>query len=210
LELSFSEKIRNEMNETKEFDSNLKQLASIDSSKIVKKEIQTMCMHIKNLIERLTWNLTDKAYKKSVSKITQLDVRHVLISFALSNRDACCEIKHKLEQLNIKCLMGINDSDLKSWSIQKMRDNVDKSACVVICLTENYRQCNECQLEANYALIKEKKIILLRMQEGCKVAESGWLNTLMKDHEKSAIEIDFLKPNFDECINQLSEELMKV
>ena len=120
------------MNETKEFDSILKQLANVDSSKIKDKENQTIFMHIKNSIERLTWNLTDKAYKKSVSQITQLDTRHMLISFALSNRDTCCEIKHKLEQLNIKCLMGINDSDSKSWSIQKMRDNVDKRACVVI------------------------------------------------------------------------------
>jgi hypothetical protein len=193
VQLSFSEKIRNGMNETKEFDSNLKRLASIDSSKIEEKEDQIIYIHIKNLIERLTWNLTDKAYKKSVSKITQLDVRHMLISFALSNRDACCEIKHKLEQLNIKCLMGINDSDLKSWSIQKMRDNVDKSACVVICLTESYLKCNDCQLEANYALIKEKKIILHIMQEGCRGDKNGWLNTLMEDHDQSATETICMK-----------------
>jgi ribonuclease HIII len=67
VQLSFSEQIRNDMNETKEFDSILKQLANLDSSKIKDKENQTIFMHIKNLIERLTWNLTDKAYKKSVS-----------------------------------------------------------------------------------------------------------------------------------------------
>ncbi len=79
------------MNETKEFDSILKRLVS---TQIISKENQTMFMHIKNAIERLTWNLTDKAYKKNVSQKRQPDVGHVLISFAFSNRDACCEIKH--------------------------------------------------------------------------------------------------------------------
>jgi hypothetical protein len=46
------------------------------------------------------------------------------------------DLKQKLELKNIKVQMGINDSDSKSWSIQKMRDNIDKSACVVIFLTE--------------------------------------------------------------------------
>jgi hypothetical protein len=195
------------MNETKEFDSILKQLADKDLSKISNKENQTIYMHIKNAIERLTWNLTDKAYKKSLSQVMHQNVGHVLISFALSNRDACLEIKHKLELKNIKVLMGINDSDSKSWSIQKMRDNVDKSACVVICLTERYRQCNDCQLEANYVFMKEKKIILLVMQEGCRGNGSGWLDALMGEHGKNAIEIDFLKQNFDQCISQLSEEI---
>jgi len=210
VQLSFSEQIRKDMNETKEFDKILKKLAKKDSSNLEDKVDQTIYIHIKNAIERLKWNLTDKAHKNSVSQITQLDAGHVLLSFALSNRDPCSEIKHKREQFNIKCLMGINNSDSKSWSIRKMRDNVDRSACVVICLTESYRQCNDCQLEANYALIKGKKIILLIMQEGCKGAEIGWLNALMKDHEQSAIEIDFIKSNFDECISQLNEAIVKV
>jgi hypothetical protein len=210
VQLSFSEQIRKDMNETKEFDSILKELANKDSSKIKDKENQTIFMHIKNAIERITWNLTDKEYKKNVSQIRQPDVGHVLISFALSNRDACCEIKHRLEQLSIKCLMGINDSDLKSWSIQKMRDNIDKSSCVVICLTEKYRQCNDCQLEANYALANGKKIILLVMQEGCRADGSGWLDVLMREHGENAKEIDFMKQKFDLCISQLNEEIMKV
>ena len=210
MQLSFSEQIRVAMNETKEFDSILKKIANKDSTQIIDKENQTIYIHIKNAIERLTWNQTDKAYKKNVSQIRQPYVGHVLISFALSNRDACCEIKRRLDRFNIKCLMGINDSDLKSWSIQKMRDNVDRSSCVVIGLTEKYRQCNDCQLEANYALANGKKIILLVMQEGCRADGSGWLDVLMREHGENATEIDFMKQKFDQCISRLNEEIMKV
>jgi hypothetical protein len=51
VQLSFSEQIRNAMNETKEFDKILKKLANLDSSKLEDKEDQAIYMHVKSAIE---------------------------------------------------------------------------------------------------------------------------------------------------------------
>ena len=47
------------------------------------------------------------------------------------------------------------------------------------------------------------------MQEGCRGDGSGWLDALMGDNGKNAIEIDLIKQKFDHCISQLNEEIMK-
>jgi hypothetical protein len=83
-----------------------------------------------------------------------------------------------------------------------MASAVENSYCVLMCVTEKYRQSPNCQLEAKYAFKLKKIVIPLIMEEG-KENVTGWLGILMQD----LIFVNFAKKSFDECIQRLKAEL---
>lgn len=89
-------------------------------------------------------------------------------------------------------------------SMNAMAKAVENSFCVLICVTEFYRQSLYCQAEAEYAFKLNKPIIPLILESG-KENVSGWLGILMASKRY----INFAKTNskFDECLLKLKYEL---
>jgi hypothetical protein len=82
-----------------------------------------------------------------------------------------------------------------------MASAIENSECVLMCITEKYKQSPNCRLEAEYAVNLNKPIIPLIMQKSYKA--DGWLGLIMG----SKIFVDFTKYDYQECIKRLLKEL---
>ena len=79
-----------------------------------------------------------------------------------------------------------------------MSEAIENAKCVLLCVTEKYRQSVPCQLEAKYAMKLNKIIIPCIMQKGYGQIQ-GWLGMIMMD----LIYIDFIKYDLDIAIEKL-------
>lgn len=93
-------------------------------------------------------------------------------------------------------------SDIHGSSLESMANAVENSYCVLICVTEKYRQSPNCQAEAQYAFRLRKPIIPLIMEAGFEDVR-GWLGIIMGDK----IFINFIKKKYEECIERLKGEI---
>ena len=64
--------------------------------------------------------------------------------------------------------------------LDSMANAVENSCCVLMCVTEKYRQSINCQAEAQYAFKLTKPIIPCIMQKGCENV-TGWLGIIIGD-----------------------------
>lgn len=86
-----------------------------------------------------------------------------------------------------------------------MAKAVEDSFCVLICITEKYRESLNCQAEALYAFKLRKPMVPLIMQDGYENVR-GWLGMVMGDK----IFINFTKYKYDECIKKLQQEIRAI
>lgn len=86
-----------------------------------------------------------------------------------------------------------------------MAKAVESSQCVLMCVTEKYRQSLNCQSEAQYAFRLNKKIIPLIMQKGYGSVD-GWLGFIIGDK----IFVDFTKYTFEDCLKRVVNQLILI
>ena len=88
-----------------------------------------------------------------------------------------------------------------------MADAVDKSYCILMCVTEAYGKSYNCHSEAEYAYNKQKPIIPLIMQIGCQNS-GGWLGFIMGSKQY----VNFADPKyeFEKQIDKLIIEISNV
>ena len=150
---------------------------------------------------QLNWNLFEMHKKQTEAKVEiEENQRHVMISYNTGSREFCIKVKEKLESLGYKIWIDIND--IHGSSLDSMAKAVEDSFCVLICVTEKYRQSVNCQAEAQYAFRIGKPIIPCIMQKGYE-SVTGWLGMIMGDK----IFINFTKYEFEECIRRLKNEV---
>ncbi|RMZ96525.1 hypothetical protein BpHYR1_008771 [Brachionus plicatilis] len=133
-------------------------------------------------------------YNKSDSK-----EEHVMISYNKESRDLCLQIKEELERDGHK--IWIDVQDIRGSSLESMAKAIENSKCVLMCMTEKYKQSPNCRAEAEYAFNIRKPIIPLLMQKN--YAPDGWLGIILG----TKIFVNFSKYPFDECIKRLKLEI---
>lgn len=113
-----------------------------------------------------------EGYNKSVEKSTSnaTDKKHIMISYNKHSRDLCLEIKKHLESNDH--VVWIDVENIHGSSLDSMAKAVENSFCVLMCMTEHYKQSSNCRAEAEYAFQLDKAIIPLIMQKGYKA--DGW------------------------------------
>eukprot|EP00057_Strongylocentrotus_purpuratus_P005591 XP_003731333.1 PREDICTED: uncharacterized protein LOC100894048 [Strongylocentrotus purpuratus] len=57
-----------------------------------------------------------------------------------------------------------------------MAKAVENSYLILVCITKGYQESENCRLEARYALVKEKRIVPVKVNEAFKA--SGWLGAI--------------------------------
>ena len=82
-----------------------------------------------------------------------------------------------------------------------MAQAIEKSICVLVCVTEKYKESNFCRLEAEYLTQKNKPFIPILMEKGYRAA--GWLGIILG----SKIFVDFTKLEFSNAMNELNRNL---
>ncbi|CAF0705631.1 unnamed protein product [Brachionus calyciflorus] len=129
-------------------------------------------------------------------------IKHIMISYNRNNRDLCLRIKEELEKEGHK--IWIDVEDIHGSSLEAMAKAIEESKCVLMCMTENYKQSSNCRAEAEYAFQLNKPIIPLIMEAGYK--PDGWLGIILG----SKIFVNFLKYEYDECIRRVKSEINKL
>ena len=159
---------------------------------------------LKEIARQINWNLglNSPVCRNTGEKqaTTQGGDEHIMISYNTASRELCLKIKSQLESRGFKIWIDVND--IHGSSLDAMANAVEKSLCVLMCVSEKYRQSVNCQAEAQYAFRLNKKIIPLIMQSGYENVQ-GWLGIIMGDK----IFVNFTKYDYDECIRRLLKEL---
>jgi male-specific lethal 1 len=186
--LTFNEKIKNDLLLDKEFIDLLKTL-KINDEKSQEALLKSVCQQIE-------WNLKEKRCEQK----PETSAGHIMISYNFASRAMCLEIKKRLESYGYK--IWIDVEEIHGSSLDAMAKAVENSFCVLMCVTEKYRQSVNCQAEAQYAFRINKKIIPLIMQSGYETVQ-GWLGIIMGDK----IYINFEEFEFDVCIEKIIHEL---
>ena len=143
--------------------------------------------------------------RKSVQQahVGEKEQKQIMISYNSASRDLCLKIKGELEKIGFKVWIDVDD--IHGSSLESMANAIETSDVVLMCVTEKYRQSNNCQAEAQYAFKLEKPIIPIIMQENYgKVG--GWLGIIMGDR----IYVNFTKHEFNEAITRLKSQISKL
>ena len=198
-QLSFSDEIKYDMNRNAVFRKRIDELDSVDLSRIKEIDEKEIFSSIKQLVERLKWNLNETK-KTTGEHQEEANEKHVMISYNSASRAVCLKIKQSLEAAGYKVWIDVDN--IHGSSLEAMAQAVEKSCCVLMCVTEKYRQSINCQAEAQYAFKVKKHIIPLIMQDGYENVK-GWLGIIMGDK----IFINFSKYEFEKCMSKLKREL---
>ena len=121
-----------------------------------------------------------------------------MISSHIVNREMCYKIKKSLESHKFK--VWIEDDNRKIWAnVDEATKAIEGSKCILMCVTEKYRQSVFGRLEVEHANRFNKKIIPLIMQKGYGQV-GGWLGSIM---------VNFLKIfSFGRKLKELRKNLL--
>jgi hypothetical protein len=98
------------------------------------------------------------------------DDRHIMISYNSGSRATCLKIKKELETQGHR--VWIDVESIHGSSLESMASAIENSWCVLMCMTESYKQSTNCRAEAEYAFQLNKPIVPLLLQE--KYKADGW------------------------------------
>ncbi|CAF0818823.1 unnamed protein product [Brachionus calyciflorus] len=183
-QLAFNAKISNDL-------SNDQDLIEYFNSLLSNNSLGTLC-------EQILWNISQGTKNLEINK---QDLQHIMISYNSLSRDLCLKIKSRLESNGYKVWMDVEH--IHGSSLDSMAKAVENSFCVLICITEKYRQSINCQSEALYAFRLKKPIIPLILQKNYENVK-GWLGFIIGDK----IYVNFTKFDFDVCMKSLSDEIV--
>lgn len=99
----------------------------------------------------------------------------IMISYNSKSRETCMKIKNEFEKLGFR--IWIDVESIYGSSLEAMANAIDTSFCVLMCVTENYKESNFCRLEAEYVVQTKKPFVPLYLQPGYK--PNGWLGLVI-------------------------------
>ena len=198
-QLAFDKKIAESLAKDSELKEFFEKIEKQNLDDITDEGEKTFFKSIEKIVEQIKWNMLQKVIKDEELEMED----HVMISYNTSSRDMCLKIKENLEEFGVKVWMDVDEE--QGSSLDTITKSVEKSFCVLICVTEKYRQSLTCQTEAQYAFKLNKKIIPLIMQNGYEKTQ-GWLGVIMDDK----IFINFIKYEIKVCFQRLRTEICRL
>jgi hypothetical protein len=204
-QLSFDNDIRDDINASNDFQTNLAELEKIDLNKIKDANKKFVASNIKTILEQIKWNLGANTLTEASLTNTNINFQQVTISYNVANlveREFLRGLKNKLESLGFKIWFNANGDS----SLYEITKAIENSYCVLMSVTEKYRQSVSCQIEAQHGFRLKKKIIPMLVQTGI-AHESwfrGWMGSVLG---ADCVLIDFVKNEYDECVYRIKHEL---
>lgn len=113
--------------------------------------------------------------KNNNSSVQDEKTLQIMISYNSKSREVCLNIKSELEKIGFRVWIDIES--IYGSSLESMANAIDGSFCVLMCVTEKYKESNYCRLEAEYLLQQKKPFIPIFLQPGYK--PNGWLGLLI-------------------------------
>ncbi|RNA00999.1 hypothetical protein BpHYR1_043720 [Brachionus plicatilis] len=197
-QLSFDETVLTDVSNNAELLEKIRSFKNSSNKEIVQNVDGLLWLMEKNL--KITPNLDEqKGIKMREKSIVKNKYKHVMISYNRDSRDLCLKIKKDLEKDGHK--IWIDVENIHGSSLEAMAKAIEESQCVLMCMTEKYKQSSNCRAEAEYAFQLNKPIIPLIMQQNYK--PDGWLGIILG----SKIFVNFTKYEYDECLKRVIHEI---
>jgi hypothetical protein len=166
-QLCFDEKICKKVKEDKQIYDFIQRTAELRDLKI---------KNLKYLAKTIQWSI-DKPKKQETPKDSKTKIdekkKHIMISYNRDSREICSKIKEKLVESGFS--VWIDVEQIQGSSLESMARAIENSFCVLICLTEKYKQSTYCRAEAEYTFVKSVPFIPLMLQDG--FTADGWLGS---------------------------------
>jgi hypothetical protein len=123
-------------------------------------------MRVQNNVKKIFFVLNKKSETKqegeanvaSKSAVRDED-KHVMISYNSKSREMCLKVKAELEAAGHS--VWIDVESIYGSSLEAMAEAIEKCKCVLVCITEKYKESNYCRLEAEYLMQQKKPFIPL-------------------------------------------------
>ncbi|XP_046350499.2 uncharacterized protein LOC124131331 isoform X2 [Haliotis rufescens] len=190
-ELAFDEENRKDFNKNKELMDLLKQRKTSSDNAVAKAS------------EGALWvlQMKTKDENKKSNKEQQVDISgHVMISYQWGDQKTLLQVKELLKADGYKLWMDVDN--MGGSTLQAMAEAVQNASVVLVCMSERYKESQNCRSEAEYAFSLQKTIIPLLMQREYK--PDGWLGMI----KGTKLFFDFSgKYDFNKKLIELSREL---
>ena len=173
---------------------------SIREEKLTTKHFDDLKSVKKEQVISVELNSRPKIHTSQMSiKEENLTTKHIMISYNSKSKETCLKIKNKLQENGFQTWIDVEN--ICGSSLESMAKAIEESHCVLMCMTEKYKESANCRLEAEYSVKLNKPIIPLIMEKGYQ--PDGWLGIILG----SKIFIDFLKYEITECFKRLDKEI---
>ncbi|CAF1620348.1 unnamed protein product [Adineta ricciae] len=123
----------------------------------------------------------------------------IMISYSHRDQHICHRIH---EQLTLDGFRVWFDRDcLRGSTMMGMADAIENSECVLICMSNSYKQSVYCQSEAHYAFERGCQLIPILVESNYK--PDGWLGIIVS----GKIYVDFVRTPFQSAYGRLKSEI---
>ncbi|CAL1535937.1 unnamed protein product [Lymnaea stagnalis] len=121
------------------------------------------------------WSIeSHKSAAKTVSVNEKIE-GHIMISYQWADQPVLIKVREELQKANFKTWMDLDD--MEGSTMSAMAEAVDNAAVVLICMSEKYKESQNCRAEAEYTYKRKKPFIPLLMQRGYE--STGWLGLMV-------------------------------
>ncbi|KAK3584399.1 hypothetical protein CHS0354_010175 [Potamilus streckersoni] len=100
---------------------------------------------------------------------------HIMISYNWSHQHVLIQIRDELKANGYSVWMDIDN--MGGSTLQAMAEAVEMAHVVLICMSQKYKNSNNCKKEAEYAYQLQKKVVPLKMENDYK--PNGWLGFIV-------------------------------
>ena len=143
-----------------------------------------------------TLAITDSAPSRS---LLPSSTEHIMLSYNHDSKDLVDQVCQRLRHEGYR--IWIDTEHMHGSTLECMAHAVEQAMCVIVCMTEKYKQSPNCQSEAEYAYRLKKPLVPILFQ--AKYRPDGWLGMLLG----TRLYIDFTKHDFEWNAKKLIREI---
>ncbi|CAF3986523.1 unnamed protein product [Rotaria sp. Silwood2] len=156
-------------------------------------------LRLQRAAEGLLWKLEKE--DEAVAKPTTLTSYKydVMISYSHKDKEICLRIHQQL--INDGFRVWIDNDCLRGSTMVGIANAIENSLCVMICMSNTYKQSVYCQSEAHYAFERRCRLIPIIVESNYR--PDGWLGIIVS----GKIYVDFLINEFNLAYEKLKNEI---
>ena len=198
LALSLNENFYNYLKQNHEFLSYVRSLASSTEP-----EIQKVSSGLIWILEKESREPSIELNNATVNEILAppppSEKYDIMISYSHSDKILCHQINTQLVKDSFR--VWIDSQLMHGTTFDAMAHAIENCEFVIICMSDAYKQSVFCEMEANYAIKRRRRIIPLVVTSQYKA--DGWLGILTAAY----IYVDFPKLGFQKAYDELKRQI---
>ncbi|XP_070554360.1 uncharacterized protein [Ptychodera flava] len=168
--LSFHDKNKDKIQEEPGCVDNLKRLKH-SSNQALQKACEGTLWQLGGMEQQIEM----KSLIGELDNVSEGKVGHVMISYQWDCQKLMVKLKDKLKAAGYKVWMDVEQ--MAGSTLEAMAAAVENADCVLICMSEKYKDSPSCRTEAEYTYKLRKDFIPIRVQQD--YSPDGWLGILI-------------------------------